>query len=66
MAAAGTRTTTRIRRFPVPAAVPTLASKITAPTLSAWAIERPRIIKLIAQGTRWCPQTIVSKPSWRG
>ena len=38
------------------AAVPILASKITAPCVPDWAVQRPRITKLIAEGARSCPR----------
>jgi LuxR family transcriptional regulator, maltose regulon positive regulatory protein len=31
-----------------------------------WAVPRPRITKLIAQGTRWCPLTVVTGPAGAG
>jgi hypothetical protein len=31
---------------------PILAAKITAPSVPAWAVQRPRITKLIAGGTQ--------------
>jgi len=45
---------------------PILASKITAPDVPEWAVHRPRITKLIAQGTRWCPLTVVTGPPGAG
>ena len=45
---------------------PILESKITAPDVPAWAVHRPRITKLIAQGTRWCPLTVVTGPAGAG
>ena len=50
----------RAGRPTVPASVPILASKITAPGVPDWAVPRPRITKLIAQGRRWCPLTVVT------
>jgi LuxR family maltose regulon positive regulatory protein len=47
-------------------AVPILASKITAPDEPAWAVPRPRITTLIAQGTRWCPLTVLTAPAGSG
>jgi hypothetical protein len=32
--------------------MPVLASKITAPGVPGWAVPRPRITRLIAEGTR--------------
>ena len=45
---------------------PVLASKITAPAVPDWAVQRPRISKLIAEGTRWCPLTVVTGPPGAG
>ena len=38
---------------------PVLASKITAPGVPGWAVQRPRISKLIAQGAR-TPLTVIT------
>ncbi len=51
------------RRPAVSAGVPILASKITAPSVPDWALPRPRITKLIARGTRWCPLTVLTAPA---
>ena len=48
------------------ATVPILASKITAPGAPDWAVQRPRITKLIAEGTRSCPLTVVTGPPGAG
>ena len=56
----------RVRRPAVSAGVPILAAKITAPGVPDWAVTRPRITKLIAQGTRWCPLTVVTAPAGAG
>ena len=53
-------------RRPVSAGVPVLVSKITVPGVPDWALTRPRITKLIAQGTRWCPLTLVTAPAGAG
>ena len=45
---------------------PILASKVTAPAVPDWAVARPRITKQIAQGTRWCPLTVVTGPLGAG
>src|SRR5690348_1618464 len=45
---------------------PILVSKITVPDLPGWVIQRPRITEMIAQGTRWCPVTVVSGPVGAG
>jgi hypothetical protein len=55
----------RARRPAVSACVPIPASKITAPGVPDSALPRPRITKLIAQGTRWCPLTAVTAPCGR-
>jgi LuxR family maltose regulon positive regulatory protein len=39
---------------------PILASKITAPNVPGWALQRPRIARLVAEGTRCCPLTVVT------
>ncbi len=56
----------RARRPAVPLEDPILAAKITAPAVPDWAVPRPRISKLIAQGTRWCPLTAVTGPPGAG
>src|SRR5580704_11528514 len=53
------------RQLTVPA-VPILASKITTPDEPGWAVPRPRITTLIAQGTRWCPLTVLTAPAGAG
>ena len=45
---------------------PILASKVTAPDVPDWALPRPRITKVIAGGTRWCPLTVVTGPLGAG
>jgi LuxR family maltose regulon positive regulatory protein len=45
---------------------PILASKITAPDVPDWAVRRPRISELIAQGTRCYPVTVVTGPVGAG
>ena len=45
---------------------PILTAKITAPLVPDWAVQRPRITKLIADGTRWCPLTVVTGPPGAG
>ena len=64
--AAGHGTKARIRRLAASANDPILASKITAPDVPDWAVPRPRITKLIAEGTRWCPLTVVTGPPGAG
>ena len=56
----------RARRPAVSAGDPILAAKITAPSVPDWALPRPRITKLIAEGTRWCPLTVVTAPAGAG
>ena len=50
----------------VSAGEPILTAKITAPLVPDWAVQRPRITKLIADGTRWCPLTVVTGPPGAG
>jgi LuxR family transcriptional regulator, maltose regulon positive regulatory protein len=54
------------RRPAASAGVPILAAKITPPSVPDWAVQRPRITKLIAEGTRWCPLTVVTGPPGAG
>jgi LuxR family maltose regulon positive regulatory protein len=56
----------RGRRSAVSAGDPILTSKITAPNVPDWAVPRPRITRLIAEGARWCPLTIVTGPPGAG
>ena len=56
----------RARRPAVSADVPVLAAKITVPGVPDWVVPRPRITKLIAQGRRWCPLTVVTAPAGAG
>ena len=56
----------RAGRPAVSVAVPVLAAKITAPGVPDWAVPRPRITELIAQGTRWCPLTVLTGPLGAG
>src|SRR5215472_4638881 len=39
---------------------PIRTAKVTAPDVPDWAVERPRITKLITQGARWCPVTVLT------
>src|SRR2546429_9375155 len=57
---------TRGRRATVSGGDPILTSKITPPNVPDWAVQRPRITKLIAEGTRWCPLTVVTGPPGAG
>jgi LuxR family maltose regulon positive regulatory protein len=54
------------RRAAASAGDPILAAKITAPKVPAWAVHRPRITKLIAEGMRWCPLTVITGPPGAG
>ena len=63
---AAERVATCARRPAVSAGVPIVATKITAPGVPGWVVPRPRITKLIAQGTRWCPLTVVTGPAGAG
>ena len=56
----------RAKRPTVSVGDPILASKITAPGVPDWAVPRPRITKLIAQGRRWCPLTVLTAPAGAG
>ena len=49
-----------------PADVPILASKITEPGVPGWAVRRPRVTKLIAEGARRCLLTVVTGPPGAG
>jgi LuxR family transcriptional regulator, maltose regulon positive regulatory protein len=60
------RAPTSTRRSAMSAIDPILTSKITAPDVPAWAVKRPRITELIAEGTRWCPLTVVTGPPGAG
>ena len=57
---------TRARRPADSAGIPIMAAKITAPVIPDWALTRPRITKLIAEGRRWCPLTFVTAPAGSG
>jgi LuxR family transcriptional regulator, maltose regulon positive regulatory protein len=63
---AANRAPTSTRRSTVPIGDPILTSKITAPDVPAWAVQRPRITGQIAEGTRWCPLTVVTGPAGAG
>jgi LuxR family transcriptional regulator, maltose regulon positive regulatory protein len=54
------------RRSAMSAGDPILASKITAPSVPDWAVKRGRITKLVAEGTRWGPLTVVTGPPGAG
>ena len=55
----------RAGRPAVPAADPILAAKITAPGVPAWAVPRPRITELLAEGAGR-PLTVVTGPPGAG
>jgi LuxR family transcriptional regulator, maltose regulon positive regulatory protein len=63
---AANRVPTSTRRSTVPIGDPILTSKITAPDVPPWAVQRPRITGRIAEGTRWCPLTVVTGPAGAG
>ncbi len=54
------------RRPEVSAGIPILTARITAPGVPDWAVPRPRITKLIAEGARRCPLTVVTGPPGAG
>ena len=67
MAATGaSQVRARVRRPTVCAGVPVLTAKITTPGVPDWALPRPRITKMIAQSTRWCPLTVLTAPAGAG
>ena len=57
---------TQGRRSVLSASDPILTAKVTAPSVPDWAVPRQRITSLIAEGTRWCPLTIVTGPPGAG
>ena len=57
---------THARGPAISVADPILAAKITAPGVPGWAVSRSRITELLAQGTRWCPLTVVTGPPGAG
>jgi LuxR family maltose regulon positive regulatory protein len=58
--------TTHGRRCAVAAGDPVAAAKIAAPGVPVWAVQRPRITKLIAEDVRWCQLTVVTGPPGAG
>ena len=56
----------RGRRAAASGSEPILAAKITTPDVPHWAVERPRVTKLIAEGTSLCPLTVVTGPPGGG
>ena len=63
---AANRAPARAKRSPALVGDPILTSKITAPDVPAWAVQRPRITELIAEGARWCQLTVVTGPPGAG
>ena len=63
---APSRTSRHGRQSAGPGGHPILASKITAPSVPEWTVPRQRITDLIAEGTRWCPLTVVTGPPGAG
>src|SRR5580692_2659232 len=63
---AANEASTRGRRAAVSGGDPILTSKITPPNVPDWAVPRPRITQQIAEGTRWCPLTVVTGPPGAG
>ena len=61
-----TQEANRTRRSAFSAGDPVLAAKIAAPGVPDWAVQRPRITKLIDQGVRWCPLTVLTGPPGAG
>jgi LuxR family maltose regulon positive regulatory protein len=59
-------TLTRGERSARSAAEPILTAKISVPEVPHWAVRRPRITKLIAEGTRRHPLTVVTGPPGAG
>ena len=57
---------TRDRRPAGSAGIPIVAAKITAPGMPDWVLRRPRITKVIAEGRRWYPLTLVTAPAGSG
>jgi len=60
------RVPARARRLAVSAGVPIVAAKITAPGVPDWVVPRRRVTELIAQGTRWCPLTVLTGSAGAG
>jgi LuxR family transcriptional regulator, maltose regulon positive regulatory protein len=60
------REAARSRRPALPAADPILAAKVTAPDVPDWAVPRPRVARLVSQGARWYPLTVLTGPAGTG
>ena len=56
----------RFTRPALPAADPILDTKVTVPDIPAWAVPRPRITRLVSQGARWYPLTVLTGPAGTG
>ena len=56
----------RARRSAAPGSEPILAAKITTPDVPHWAVQRPRVTRLIAEGASRCPLTVVTGPPGAG
>jgi len=56
----------RFTRPALPAADPILATKVTVPDIPHWAVPRPRITRLVSQGARWYPLTVLTGPAGTG
>lgn len=63
---AAKRLATSSRRPAASAGDPILESMITVPDVPGWAVQRPRISKMIAEGARRCPVTVVTGPVGAG
>jgi LuxR family transcriptional regulator, maltose regulon positive regulatory protein len=46
--------------------MPILASESTALGMLGWAVARPRVTRLITEGARWRPLTVVTGPPGAG
>jgi LuxR family maltose regulon positive regulatory protein len=62
----GSQVVTRAKGRAASVRQPILASKITVPGVPDWTVPRPRITKLIAEGVRWCPLTMITGPPGAG
>jgi LuxR family maltose regulon positive regulatory protein len=56
----------RSRRPALPAVDPILAAKVTVPDVPDWAVPRPRVARLVSQGARWYPLTVLTGPAGTG
>ena len=65
-ARSATKAATRPRRSAMSVSDPVLTSKITPPRVPDWTVQRLRITKLIARGTRRCPLAVVTGPPGAG